>query len=584
MDVIAISDAQLGLDAQWVRVLENTENQQDFSLSILAEEYLNGTGTAPVYGCQPKRGYAPNYNVNPPATNAPVIFAAPVEIATNNGLEIWMAVSGGAGWGGCDIYLSSDGDSYRNIGRILGPARQGVLTAAFPAGSDPDTADTLSVDLTESQGALLPGTNADADQANTLCYVDGEFVAYSAATLTAQYQYALGGYLRRGLYGSSIASHATGASFARLDAGIFRYPYSADQIGQNLYVKFAAFNPWGGGEQDLADIEPASFVVPAPPPPGNVTGFFCQQNGGAVAFIWDAVSDYALKGYDILYGPQGGNIGTAAFLTEAAMGTEMTNASVPPGTWTFYCRARDIADQFSPVPATFDLVVTNEDDVVLNDEEGPGWAGTLSGFVAHYTGVLVPDSTELANTHSNAELFEQYVPYPVAQSVYSSPPLDTGFNDTLRVWLAQSVALGRGQSGAVVSSFAIDSWLTGGNDPGVFALWVIGPVTMRYLRGQITLVNTAGAVGYLESLEIVADRSPTIENSASAVTISPGGTAITFPEEFHDLPNVQVTVIGSTALIGTATSITNTGCVIHVFNSTSGADVGGSINWTASGV
>ena len=32
-------------------------------------------------------------------------------------------------------------------------------------------------------------------------------------------------------------------------------------------------------------------------------------------------------------------------LTEALRGTEMTNAAVPPGNWTFGIRPHDIADQ-----------------------------------------------------------------------------------------------------------------------------------------------------------------------------------------------------------------------------------------------
>jgi hypothetical protein len=45
-----------------------------------------------------------------------------------------------------------------------------VLTADLPNHADPDTTDTLSVDLTESQGTFSGNaTSADADADRTLC-------------------------------------------------------------------------------------------------------------------------------------------------------------------------------------------------------------------------------------------------------------------------------------------------------------------------------------------------------------------------------------------------------------------------------
>jgi len=62
MDIVAISDTALGLAAQWVRIREITENQQDGSLTISAEEYVPGAGTTPPYGGQNRAGYTPNIN------------------------------------------------------------------------------------------------------------------------------------------------------------------------------------------------------------------------------------------------------------------------------------------------------------------------------------------------------------------------------------------------------------------------------------------------------------------------------------------------------------------------------------------
>jgi len=242
MDIIAITDEALGLDEQWVRVIDISENS-DLSLTITAEEYLNGTGSAPNYSFQPSEGYNVDYNEDPGDVNDPIIFEAPVQIAAS-GLETWFVISGGANWGGCDVYISSDDNTYKLAGRITGSCRQGVLSADFNTSSDPDTSENCEADLTMSRGELLSGTQEDADLAHTLCYVDGELISYQTATLTAQYEYTLGTYIRRGQYGTANANHLSGSNFARLDAGVFVYPYVKDQIGKTFFAKFLSFKRW----------------------------------------------------------------------------------------------------------------------------------------------------------------------------------------------------------------------------------------------------------------------------------------------------------------------------------------------------
>ncbi|HEY5209890.1 MAG TPA: phage tail protein [Stellaceae bacterium] len=69
MDIVAINDSRLGLVNQWVRIREITENQQDGTLTITAEEYLQGTGSAGVYAAQPGVGYVPNLDISASPVN-----------------------------------------------------------------------------------------------------------------------------------------------------------------------------------------------------------------------------------------------------------------------------------------------------------------------------------------------------------------------------------------------------------------------------------------------------------------------------------------------------------------------------------
>jgi hypothetical protein len=172
-----------------------------------------GVGTALPYPKQVSAGVPLDPLADPGDTNPPVLFEPPPGL-TSGATEVWIIATGGANWGGCQIWLSLDGTTYAYAGTIYRGGRQGVLTAALPSHADPDTADTLSVDLTESHGQLLSGTMADADAFVTLCYCDGELVCYQTATLTAAYKYNLT-YLRRGVYGTPIGAHSSGAEFAR---------------------------------------------------------------------------------------------------------------------------------------------------------------------------------------------------------------------------------------------------------------------------------------------------------------------------------------------------------------------------------
>jgi len=377
MDIVTLTDSALGLNKQWVRITEITEND-DGTLSFVAEEYLGGAGHAAAYNFSSSTGFSANANAPAPSTNTPLVFAAPVSLAqSSQGLEIWVALSGPSGWGGCDIWISTDNATYTNPApsRTVGGSRQGALSAPLPNGVDPDVIDAISVDLSMSRSSLLSGTRADADAYHTLCYVGGELISYQTAQLVGTNKYNLS-YLRRGAYGTTITSHPTGTQFARLDKSIVVIPYTADQIGKTLYLKFPSFNVYGGGGQTLAQIvTPTTITLPAPPVPPNVTNFSAANNGEVVVFAWDQVADNAIAGYDVRYGPLGvQSWDQMAPLTEAKKGTEMTNASVAPGTWLFAIRARDVAGQFSPLMTTQVLQVVNTNPVLSSQPQAPGWA------------------------------------------------------------------------------------------------------------------------------------------------------------------------------------------------------------------
>jgi hypothetical protein len=180
------------------------------------------------------------------------------------------------------------------------------------------------------------------------------------------------------------------------------------------------------------------------------------------------------------------------------------------------------------------------------------------------------------------QVFDQFVPDPVAACSYTTPMIDTGYDSVLRIYSTSVIAMGYAQAGAINNALTLDTWLNAGSDLGTYTPWTVGQVNMRYMKQRMTLNGiVAGAVPVISAFSNFADTTPVIENVASVV-VAPGGTAVTFPQPYHSPPFVLPSAIGVTALVANASAITATGCTLHIFNS-AGTDVGGTATYTATG-
>lgn len=260
MDIVTLTDAGLGLNKTPVRITEIEEDEEGV-LSVKAEDYPVGVYTTSEYPTQPSLGYSADYNVSPGNAHAPVIFEAPLQL-TGGEPQIWMATAGGDMWGGAEVWVSTDGDSYTRVGAVNHKARFGSLTAALPNGAVLDRTNTLSVEI--SAGQMTGGTEQDSRDLLTLCYVDGEFLAYANAELKGVGRYTLGN-LTRGAYGSAIDTHAAGSQFARIDETLFKYPVPRNWIGRTVWVKLVSYNVFSGGIQDLSSVPAYSYTIKGAP-------------------------------------------------------------------------------------------------------------------------------------------------------------------------------------------------------------------------------------------------------------------------------------------------------------------------------
>lgn len=218
---MAIGD-RLAVSAVPVRITGITEDADNWDLEIDAEDL--GVNTPQLYPTQARGpGVGGNSGTTPSSINPPIIFEPTNPLATAaKGAqgEIWMALSGALAnenWGGCEIFFSQDQENWQSLGKFQGPSIMGTLYAALPAGSaDPDTTDTLAVDLSESGGVLSSLSDTLADKHQNLAYVDGEFISFAdVAAGPDDSQYACT-YLRRHLYKTKNASHAEGSNFVYL--------------------------------------------------------------------------------------------------------------------------------------------------------------------------------------------------------------------------------------------------------------------------------------------------------------------------------------------------------------------------------
>jgi len=622
MDIIAISDSYLGISNQWVRIIEITENDDD-TLSIVAEEYLGGTGSAPTYTFQSGLGFNPKYNDTPGNVNVPMMFEPPEGLG--GGLEIWIAASGmnTSFWGGCQVWVSQDGTNYTQAGQITGAARQGMLASALPSitpapvGLTVDNTNTLIANLSESNGQLLTASQSDMLSLNTLCIVDGELISYTNSTLTGTNQYSLTG-LGRGAYGSTIGAHNLSAPFARLDSAIFKFSYPVNYIGETIQFKFLSFNVYGGGLQGLADVNSYYYTVQGSAltsDPANVTGFATAYIAGLTQLTWNSVTDSRQLVYEIRLGSSwaGGQVINRTPLTQSPI----------LGDGTYWIAALYIVPNggpyvYSQTPAS--LVVTGSQittNVIASfDEAATNWSGTFvntSASVGNFPDELALVGSGDITQCPDITMVPDIVYYGgvVSSGSYEVPAshrINVGRVATCNVIIKIGADLGYSLNASDVTKIADITTVTDmlgislgarvtvtpqirlsqdGTTWGAWQNWIPGSYTAMAYDFQVLLATSdPTVVGVLSDFVVEVD-VPTLTLSGSLTTAT-GGTAVPYSSTFNGgpdgaaNPNLQVTVIGGSAgdtvLISAAST---SGFTVQVVNG--GVGVARTVNYVAQG-
>lgn len=606
MDVVTLTDSALGLVREPVRITSIEEDEFGL-LTVSAEELPIGVAAASKYQQQAGSGFAADYNADPGNANAPVIFEAPDLLTAGTGLEVWIATSGGVNWGGAEVWVSRDNASYQRVGTIYGGARHGFLTAALPTGGDPDKVNSLAVDISTSGGQLSGGTQADADALNTLCYVDGELIAFQSATLTGTGKYTLGTYLRRGAYGTAIGAHNKGAQFARLDKAIFAYPFTADMIGLPLYIKLLSFNQVGAAKQTLDMVQAITYNVTGlalKSPLPNVSGLSNAYRAGQTLLSWNAVSDFRAVDYEIRLGTNwktaivlGRTPLTEFVVTQGGTYWVAAHFSNATGVTAYSATPQSIAIGGGIIPANIVSVV---------DEAATGWLGTcttpafrdpvekavklggsalfsaiplISGAntVEYYGGIATGGYYQIPAAHEIDIGTAQACNVSVSVQAASDTPF--GSVAAIPTFSAQASVAGN-FSGKSSLAIEIDTSQDGVTWQG-WKPFVAGQYVARRFRFRVRLDSTDVSVSTILSGLSFAVDMPDRVDTGTALAVPAGGKPVVFATPFQIVPNVQITILNPQAgdVIAFPAQPTTTGFTVQITNA--GVGVARNINWLA---
>lgn len=264
-DLVTLTDANIGLDKQVAMIDSITEDAHGI-LSVTAISRAAGDYSEALYDVhEVDRPYV-DFNAEPGDTDTPLIFQPPSDL-TSSGNEIWIAAKGKKdAWGGCTVFVSDNNTNYRKVGTITNNARLGTLAKNMLVS---DTTCEVKIN-----GMLLSGTAQDAERGNTLCWVDGECISYTTATMLSNGNYRLDGCMR-GQYNTTATAHNSGARLVRCDEALLKTEVRKEDVGKKIWLKFCSYNIFSTGEQSLADVQAYEYTINAYyiPPVQNLTAY-----------------------------------------------------------------------------------------------------------------------------------------------------------------------------------------------------------------------------------------------------------------------------------------------------------------------
>lgn len=385
-DLVRLTDENSGIFEQ-VAVINGITEGTDGCLTVTAISRAPGDYPTAKYNVHENDRPYIDYNKTAPDT-VPVIFQPPADL-TADGLELWIAAKGKTeGWGGCTVYVSDDNTNYRTVGQIAGSARCGKLTQPLSPMPNHPSGNQAMVTCNDQ---LLSGTPQDAERKNTLCWIDGECMSYINANLQSSGAWLLSG-LYRGQCNTAVRMHAKNTDFVRLDNSVFKVPFTKDDIGKKIYLKFCSYNIFGAGNQDLSEVKAYEYTL-APyyiPTVTNLTAYNRYRQLADGVSRYDIVVSWTppeLQSYlqgDVWYKTSNGQAKDLV-IKEGTKGSELGF----DGDWTFGGSGKDqVVIPQAIVGDTYLIAVCTKDE----------WGESTSPDTSPQLKILVALKTEIPNT------------------------------------------------------------------------------------------------------------------------------------------------------------------------------------------
>lgn len=385
-DLVRLTDENSGIYEQ-VAVINGITEGTDGCLTVTAISRAPGDYPAAKYNVHANDRPYIDYNKTAPDT-VPVIFQPPADL-TADGLELWIAAKGKAdGWGGCTVYVSDDNTNYRTVGQIAGSARCGKLMQPLSPMPNHPSGNQAIVTCNDQ---LLSGTPQDAQRKNTLCWIDGECMSYTNATLQSNGAWLLSG-LYRGQCNTAGRMHAKNTDFVRLDNSVFKVPFAKDDVGKKIYIKFCSYNIFGAGQQDLSEVKAYEYTLTPYyiPPVTNITAHNRYRQLADGVSRYDIVVNWTppeLQSYlqgDVWYKTSNGQAKDLV-IKEGTKGSELGFDSE----WTFGGSGKDqVVIPQAIVGDTYLIAVCTKDE----------WGEATSPDTSPQLKILVALKTEIPNT------------------------------------------------------------------------------------------------------------------------------------------------------------------------------------------
>jgi hypothetical protein len=385
-DLVRLTDENSGIFEQ-VAVVNGITEGADGCLTVTAISRAPGDYPAAKYNVHANDRPYIDYNKTAPDT-VPAIFQPPADL-TADGLELWIAAKGKAdGWGGCTVYVSDDNTNYRTVGQIAGSARCGKLTQPLSPMPNHPSGNQAMVTCNDQ---LLSGTPQDAERKNTLCWIDGECMSYINANLQSSGAWLLSG-LYRGQCNTAVRMHAKNTDFVRLDNSVFKVPFTKDDIGKKIYLKFCSYNIFGAGNQDLSEVKAYEYTLTPYyiPPVTNITAHNRYRQLADGVSRYDIVVNWTpptLQSYlqgDVWYKTSNAQAKDLV-IKEGTKGSELGF----DGDWTFGGSGKDqVVIPQAIVGDTYLIAVCTKDE----------WGEATSPDTSPQLKILVALKTEIPNT------------------------------------------------------------------------------------------------------------------------------------------------------------------------------------------